>query len=199
MYVVISGNIGAGKTSLSQIISKEMGFSVYFEDFHSNLFLKEYYKDMKRWAFATQMNFLALRYEQLVHHVLLSKIPAVLDRSIYEDREVFAKALHEDGLMTDAEWTVYDKMYRLMVDNLPTPNLMIYLEKTVDELLRNIAKRGRDFEKIPREYLKSLDKRYKNFYANWHFPKIKITTDIYEDKEAILQKIQNALYHSVYE
>ncbi len=199
MYVVISGNIGAGKTSLSQIISKEMGFSVYFEDFHSNLFLKEYYKDMKRWAFATQMNFLALRYEQLVHHVLLSKIPAVLDRSIYEDREVFAKALHEDGLMTDAEWTVYDKMYRLMVDNLPTPNLMIYLEKTVDELLRNIAKRGRDFEKIPREYLESLDKRYKNFYANWHFPKIKITTDIYEDKEAILQKIQNALYHSVYE
>jgi deoxyadenosine/deoxycytidine kinase len=199
MYIVISGNIGAGKTSLSQIISKEMGFSVYFEDFHSNLFLKEYYKDMKRWAFATQMNFLALRYEQLVHHVLLSKIPAVLDRSIYEDREVFAKALHEDGLMTDAEWTVYDKMYKLMVDNLPTPNLMIYLEKTVDELLRNIAKRGRDFEKIPREYLESLDKRYKNFYANWHFPKIKITTDIYEDKEAILQKIQNALYRSVYE
>lgn len=199
MYIVISGNIGAGKTSLSQIISKEMGFSVYFEDFHSNLFLKEYYKDMKRWAFATQMNFLALRYEQLVHHVLLSKIPAVLDRSIYEDREVFAKALHEDGLMTDAEWTVYDKMYRLMVDNLPTPNLMIYLEKTVDELLRNIAKRGRDFEKIPREYLESLDKRYKNFYANWHFPKIKITTDIYENKDAIIQKIQNALYHSVYE
>jgi deoxyadenosine/deoxycytidine kinase len=199
MYIVISGNIGAGKTSLSQIISKEMGFSVYFEDFHSNLFLKDYYKDMKRWAFATQMNFLALRYEQLVHHVLLSKIPAVLDRSIYEDREVFAKALHEDGLMTDAEWTVYDKMYRLMVDNLPTPNLMIYLEKTVDELLRNIAKRGRDFEKIPREYLESLDKRYKNFYANWHFPKIKITTDIYENKDAIIQKIQNALYHSVYE
>ncbi len=199
MYIVISGNIGAGKTSLSQIISKEMGFSVYFEDFHSNLFLKDYYKDMKRWAFATQMNFLALRYEQLVHHVLLSKIPAVLDRSIYEDREVFAKALHEDGLMTDAEWTVYDKMYRLMVDNLPTPNLMIYLEKTVDELLRNIAKRGRDFEKIPREYLESLDKRYKNFYANWHFPKIKITTDIYENKDAIIEKIQNALYHSVYE
>ncbi len=199
MYIVISGNIGAGKTSLSQIISKEMGFSVYFEDFHSNLFLKDYYKDMKRWAFATQMNFLALRYEQLVHHVLLSKIPAVLDRSIYEDREVFAKALHEDGLMTDAEWTVYDKMYRLMVDNLPTPNLMIYLEKTVDELLRNIAKRGRDFEKIPREYLESLDKRYKSFYANWHFPKIKITTDIYENKDVIIQKIQNALYHSVYE
>ena len=101
--------------------------------------------------------------------------------------------------MTDAEWTVYDKMYRLMVDNLPTPNLMIYLEKTVDELLRNIAKRGRDFEKIPREYLESLDKRYKNFYANWHFPKIKITTDIYENKDVIIQKIQNALYHSVYE
>ncbi len=199
MYIVISGNIGAGKTSLSQIISKEMGFSVYFEDFHSNLFLKDYYKDMKRWAFATQMNFLALRYEQLIHHVLLSKIPAVLDRSIYEDREVFAKALHEDGLMTDAEWAVYDKMYNLMVDNLPTPNLMIYLEKTVDELLRNIAKRGRDFEKIPREYLESLDKRYKNFYANWHFPKIKITTDIYEDQTAILEKIQNALYHSRYE
>ncbi len=199
MYVVVSGNIGAGKTSLSQIISKEMGFSVYFEDFHSNLFLKEYYKDMKRWAFATQINFLALRYEQILHHVLLSEVPSVLDRSIYEDREVFAKALHEDGLMTDAEWSVYDKLYNLMVSHLPTPNLMIYLEKTVDELLRNIAKRGRDFEKIPREYLESLDLRYKKFYADWHFPKIKITTDIYENKDAIIRKIKDALYNSRYE
>jgi deoxyadenosine/deoxycytidine kinase len=199
MYIVISGNIGAGKTTLSQIISKEMGFSVYFEDFHSNLFLKDYYRDMKRWAFATQMNFLALRYEQLIHHVLLSQIPSVLDRSIYEDREVFAKALHEDGLMTDNEWTVYDKMYHLMVENLPTPNLMIYLEKTVDELLRNIAKRGRDFEKIPREYLESLDKRYKDFYANWHFPKIKITDDLFEKKDAVIARIKAALYDSRYD
>ncbi len=199
MYIVISGNIGAGKTTLSQIISEEMGFSVYFEDFHSNLFLKEYYKDMKRWAFATQMNFLALRYEQLIHHVLLSQIPSVLDRSIYEDREVFAKALHEDGLMTDNEWIVYDKMYHLMVENLPTPNLMIYLEKTVDELLQNIAKRGRDFEKIPREYLESLDKRYKDFYANWHFPKIKISDDLFDKKKEVIERIKAALYDSRYE
>ncbi len=198
MYIVVSGNIGAGKTSLSQIISKEMGFSVYFEDFSSNLFLKDYYRDMKRWAFATQINFLALRYEQILHHILLSEVPSVLDRSIYEDREVFAKALHEDKLMTDAEWAVYDKLYNLMVTHLPTPNLMIYLEKTVDELLRNISKRGRDFEKIPREYLDSLDTRYKKFYANWHFPKIKITTDIYENKNAIIQKIKDALYNSKY-
>ncbi len=199
MYIVISGNIGTGKTTLSQIISEEMGFSVYFEDFHSNLFLKEYYKDMKRWAFATQMNFLALRYEQLIHHVLLSQIPSVLDRSIYEDREVFAKALHEDGLMTDNEWIVYDKMYHLMVENLPTPNLMIYLEKTVDELLQNIAKRGRDFEKIPREYLESLDKRYKDFYANWHFPKIKISDDLFDKKKEVIERIKAALYDSRYE
>ncbi len=199
MYIVISGNIGAGKTTLSQIISEEMGFSVYFEDFHSNLFLKDYYKDMKRWAFATQMNFLALRYEQLIHHVLLSQIPSVLDRSIYEDREVFAKALHEDGLMTDNEWIVYDKMYHLMVENLPTPNLMIYLEKTVDELLQNIAKRGRDFEKIPREYLESLDKRYKDFYANWHFPKIKISDDLFDKKKEVIERIKAALYDSRYE
>ncbi len=199
MYIVISGNIGAGKTTLSQIISEEMGFSVYFEDFHSNLFLKDYYRDMKRWAFATQMNFLALRYEQLIHHVLLSQIPSVLDRSIYEDREVFAKALHEDGLMTDNEWIVYDKMYHLMVENLPTPNLMIYLEKTVDELLRNIAKRGRDFEKIPREYLESLDKRYKDFYANWHFPKIKISDDLFDKKKEVIERIKAALYDSRYE
>ncbi len=199
MYIVISGNIGAGKTTLSQIISEEMGFSVYFEDFHSNLFLKEYYKDMKRWAFATQMNFLALRYEQLIHHVLLSQIPSVLDRSIYEDREVFAKALHEDGLMTDNEWIVYDKMYHLMVENLPTPNLMIYLEKTVDELLQNIAKRGRDFEKIPREYLESLDKRYKDFYTNWHFPKIKISDDLFDKKKEVIERIKAALYDSRYE
>jgi len=198
MYIVISGNIGAGKTSLAQIISEDLGFSVYFEDFHSNLFLKDYYQDMKRWAFATQINFLALRYEQIVHHILLSKIPAVLDRSIYEDREVFARALYEDGLMTKEEWTVYDKLYNLMVTHLPTPNLLIYLEKSVDELLRNIKKRGRDFEKIPREYLESLDKRYKDFYANWHFPKIKITDDIYDERMKIIERVKNALYNAIY-
>jgi len=198
MYIVISGNIGAGKTSLAQIISEDLGFSVYFEDFHSNLFLKDYYQDMKRWAFATQINFLALRYEQIVHHILLSKIPAVLDRSIYEDREVFARALYEDGLMTKEEWTVYDKLYNLMVTHLPTPNLLIYLEKSVDELLRNIKKRGRDFEKIPREYLESLDKRYKDFYANWHFPKIKIVDDIYDERMKIIERVKNALYNAIY-
>ena len=198
MYIVISGNIGAGKTSLAQIISEDLGFSVYFEDFHSNLFLKDYYQDMKRWAFATQINFLTLRYEQIVHHILLSKIPAVLDRSIYEDREVFARALYEDGLMTKEEWTVYDKLYNLMVTHLPTPNLLIYLEKSVDELLRNIKKRGRDFEKIPREYLESLDKRYKDFYANWHFPKIKIVDDIYDERMKIIERVKNALYNAIY-
>lgn len=194
MYLVVSGNIGAGKTSLAQIISKEMGFSVYFEDFHANLFLKNYYQDMKRWAFATQINFLALRYEQIVHHILVSQIPAVLDRSIYEDREVFARSLYEEGLMDDNEWAVYDKLYNLMVVHIPSPNLLVYLEKDVDELLRNIAKRGRDFERIPREYLESLDKRYKKFYESWHFPKIKITDDIYEHKSEIIEKIKCALY-----
>lgn len=194
MYIVVSGNIGAGKTSLAQIISKEMSFSVYFEDFHANLFLKDYYKDMKRWAFATQINFLALRYEQIVHHILLSNIPSVLDRSIYEDREVFARSLHEEGLMTDNEWAVYDKLYSLMVAHIPSPNLLVYLEKSVDELLRNISKRGRDFENIPRDYLESLDKRYKKFYEGWRFPKIKISDDIYQLKDEIIEKIKRALY-----
>jgi deoxyadenosine/deoxycytidine kinase len=196
MYIVVSGNIGAGKTSLAQIISKEFGFGVYFEDFHANLFLKDYYQDMKRWAFATQINFLALRYEQIIHHVLVSSIPAVLDRSIYEDREVFAKSLHEEGLMTDEEWDVYNKLYNLMVFHLPQPNILVYLEKGVDELLRNIGKRGRDFEKIPREYLVSLDKRYKDFYAKWHFPKVKISDDIYGRKDEIVEKIKKVLYQS---
>jgi deoxyadenosine/deoxycytidine kinase len=198
MYIVVSGNIGAGKTSLSQIISEELGFSVYFEDFHANLFLKDYYKDMKRWAFATQINFLALRYEQIVHHILLSNVPSVLDRSIYEDKEVFAKSLHEEGLMTDDEWAVYNKLYYLMVAHLPTPNLLIYLDKTVDELMRNIANRGRDFEIIPRDYLDGLEKRYKVFYDNWHFPKVKISEDIYDERKGIVEKIKNALYNGVY-
>jgi len=76
--------------------------------------------------------------------------------------------------------------------------LLIYLEKTIDELERNIAKRGRDFEKIPREYLESLDKRYKEFYANWHFPKIRITDDIYDNRKKIVERVKNALYNAVY-
>jgi len=199
MYIVVSGNIGAGKTSLSQIISREMGFGVYFEDFQANLFLKNYYQDMKRWAFATQINFLAIRYEQIINHVLVSNIPAVLDRSIYEDREVFARSLYEDGLMSDAEWITYNKLYNLMVSHLPTPNLLVYIEKSVDELLKNISNRGRDFEKIPRGYLEDLDKRYKDFYVNWHFPKIRIKDDIYVHKDEIIERIKNALFFSQYE
>ncbi len=199
MYIVVSGNIGAGKTSLSQIISEEMGFSIYFEDFQANLFLKNYYQDMKRWAFATQINFLAIRYEQIINHVLVSNIPAVLDRSIYEDKKVFARSLYENGLMSNAEWITYNKLYSLMVSHLPIPNLLVYIEKSVDELLKNISKRGRNFERIPREYLEDLNKRYKCFYANWHFPKIKIKDDIYAHKNEIIGRIKNALFFSQYE
>ena len=199
MYIVVSGNIGAGKTSLSQIISEEMGFSIYFEDFQANLFLKNYYQDMKRWAFATQINFLAIRYEQIINHVLVSNIPAVLDRSIYEDKKVFARSLYENGLMSNAEWITYNKLYSLMVSHLPIPNLLVYIEKSVDELLKNISKRGRNFERIPREYLEDLSKRYKCFYANWHFPKIKIKDDIYAHKNEIIGRIKNALFFSQYE
>jgi Deoxynucleoside kinases len=129
MYIVISGNIGAGKTSLAQIISEDMGFSVYFEDFHSNLFLKDYYQDMKRWAFATQINFLALRYEQIVHHMLLSKIPAVLDRSIYEDREVFAKSLYEEGLMTKRSGLFTTNFITLWLHTFQRPIFLFTLKK----------------------------------------------------------------------
>ncbi len=196
MYLVIAGNIGAGKTSLAQMLSRELGFSVYFEAFGANPFLPDYYQDMRRWAFATQISFLALRYEQLLNHVLMEEIPAILDRSIYEDREIFAKALVREGLLSKDEWETYDKLYQLMVRRLPHPNLLIYLRRDVPTLLANIRKRNRSIENISGEYLDSLNKQYEDFYGDWHYPKVVFEEDIFEHSDDVLHLVKSAVFPS---
>jgi deoxyadenosine/deoxycytidine kinase len=195
MYLVIAGNIGAGKTSLAQMISRELGFSVYFEAFGENPFLPSYYQDMRRWAFATQISFLALRYEQILNHVLMSDVPAILDRSIYEDREIFAKALVRDGLLSLDEWNTYDKLYQLMVRRLPNPNLLVYLRRDVPALLANIRKRNRSIENISGDYLEGLNKQYEEFYGNWHYPKVVFEEDIFDHATDVLQLIKSSLLY----
>ncbi len=151
----------AGKTSLAQMISRELGFSVYFEAFGENPFLPSYYQDMRRWAFATQISFLALRYEQILNHVLMSDVPAILDRSIYEDREIFAKALVRDGLLSSDEWNTYDKLYQLMVRRLPNPNLLVYLRRDVPTLLQTSANAIAAREHLW-NYLEGLNQQYES-------------------------------------
>jgi len=123
----------------------------------------------------------------------MSEIPAILDRSIYEDREIFAKALVRDGLMSADEWSTYDKLYQLMVRRLPNPNLLVYLRRDVPTLLANIRKRNRSIENISGDYLEGLNKQYEEFYAGWHYPKVVFEEDIFEHRDDVLQLVNGAL------
>jgi deoxyadenosine/deoxycytidine kinase len=123
----------------------------------------------------------------------MSDVPAILDRSIYEDREIFAKALVRDGLLSPDEWNTYDKLYQLMVRRLPNPNLLVYLRRDVPTLLANIRKRNRSIENISGDYLEGLNKQYEEFYGNWHYPKVVFEEDIFDHAADVLQLIKSAI------
>jgi len=162
-YLVLAGNIGAGKSSLVELLAERLGFRPYFEPVADNPYLADFYGDMGRWAFHSQVFFLTHRLR--AHHELAGDSSSVVqDRSIYEDAEVFARNLHEQGTMSDREWETYRSLYRAVIDLLPPPDLVVYLRCSVPTLKARIAKRGRGFESnIPDEYLAGLNR----FYEEW--------------------------------
>jgi len=162
-YLVLAGNIGAGKSTLVGLLAKKLDFVPYFEPVLENPFLKDFYSDMKRWAFHSQIFFLTSRTKA---HRELSLDPraVVQDRSIYEDAEVFARNLYLQGAMSDQEWNSYHELYKTISGILPPPDLVIYIRASVPTLKSRISKRGRDFEAgIPDSYLEGLN----NLYEEW--------------------------------
>ena len=162
-YLVLAGNIGAGKSSLVQLLADRLGYRPYFEPVAENPYLADFYADMGRWAFHSQLYFLTHR---LKSHRELSADPwsVVQDRSIYEDAEVFARNLREQGTMSDREWETYHGLYRTIIDLLPAPDLVVYLRCSVPTLKARIARRGRGFESsIPDEYLAGLNRLYEEW------------------------------------
>lgn len=161
--VLVAGNIGSGKTSLTERIGSRLRWETAFESVSDNPYLPDFYSDMKQWSFHLQVFFLGHRAEQ---YLTLSANPksAIADRSIYEDAYIFARALHHMGNLSERDYLAYRKVFELVTHSLPAPDLLIYLKAPVSTLLNRIQQRGRDIESgISGEYLGLLE----SFYDDW--------------------------------
>lgn len=161
--ILVAGNIGAGKTSLAQKLGQKLGWRTGFETIEENPYLGKFYRDMKTWAFHLQVFLLGQRAEQHLH-AYRSPQSFILDRSIYEDFHIFARALHQLGNMSDTDLVTYERVYKMIIEYLPWPDLLIFLRAPGDALMQRIKIRGRDMEKgITPEYLQLLE----GFYDEW--------------------------------
>jgi deoxyadenosine/deoxycytidine kinase len=166
-FIAIAGNIGAGKSTLTDMLAHEFGWQPFYEANAENPYLADFYDDMPRWSFHSQVFFLGKRLE---HHRRLLAHPAsaVQDRTVYEDAEIFARNLHEQGTMSARDYTAYRNLYQAVSAFLPPPNLIIYLQADVRTLQTHIAKRGRAFEaKIADDYLARLNRLYDAWIDDW--------------------------------
>jgi deoxyadenosine/deoxycytidine kinase len=161
--ILVAGNIGSGKTSLTQRIGERLGWLTAYESVADNPYLPDFYANMRSWSFHLQIYFLGHRAQQ---HLDLAADPrsAILDRSIYEDAYIFARALHQMGNLTERDYLSYHRLFDLVIKNLPAPDLLIYLRAPVPVLIERIQRRARNIETgITPEYLNLLD----SYYEDW--------------------------------
>lgn len=207
-YVVVAGNIGAGKSSLTKWLERTCGFQPFYEPHEDNPYLADFYGDMKRWAFSSQLFFLTRRFrmqrelERTLQAVAEAEAKGVvLDRSLYEDAEVFAAYLHQAGHIDARDWQTYTDLYATLRDGLRVPDLMIYLRCPVRVLRKRIRARGRGYEQsIPNSYLKSLDRLYEAWFARYTMSRTLIVdtseVDYVEDlfdRRALIEAVERAL------
>jgi deoxyadenosine/deoxycytidine kinase len=167
MHIAIAGNIGAGKTTLTTLLAKHFKWQPHFEDADDNPYLNDFYEDMQRWSFNLQVYFLNSRFGQ-VQKIRNSGKTVIQDRTIYEDAYIFAPNLHAMGLMTTRDYNNYFALFKLMESFISPPDLLIYLRASVPTLVRQIEKRGREYENsINIEYLKRLNERYEAFISSY--------------------------------
>ncbi len=166
-FIAIAGNIGAGKSTLTGLLSQRLGWEPFYEAVSDNPYLADFYADMPRYAFHSQVFFLSRR---LRHHRRLLDFPGsvVQDRSVYEDAEIFAQALYRQGHIALRDYQTYRELYDVLVRFLPPPDLVVYLRAAVPTLLQRIALRGRSFEQnITPEYLTDLNTLYESWMQNF--------------------------------
>ena len=166
--IVVAGNIGAGKTSLTERVGERLGWEAAFESVADNPYLVEFYDDMRAWSFHLQIFFLGHRAEQYLK-LAKGERSAILDRSIFEDAHIFARALHHLSNMTERDYEAYRTLYHLTIGNLPRPSLLLYLKASVPTLLERIRGRGREIEAgISADYLELLNSFYDDWMANFN-------------------------------
>ncbi len=166
-FVLVAGNIGAGKTSLTERLAARLGWQAAYESVTDNPYLADFYKDMKAWSFHLQIFFLGHRAAQ---HLALAQgtHSTIMDRSIYEDAHIFARALHEMGNLSERDYLAYRRLFDLMVSQLPPPDLLIYLRAPVEVLMERIHGRGRSIESgITADYLSLLDRYYEEWLGDF--------------------------------
>lgn len=163
MHIVIAGNIGSGKTTLTTMLAKHYDWEAKFEPVEHNPYLDDYYKNIPRWSFCLEVYFLKQRFHDLLE-ISKKENTIIQDRSIYEGVYVFTANNKEMGNLSDRDFETYMELFELMTEVVKYPDLMIYLKASVPHLVKNIQKRGRDYEQtMPLEYLDNLNKRYDQF------------------------------------
>ena len=200
VYVAIAGNIGAGKSTLTAVLGEYFGWTPFYERVDDNPYLADFYADMQRWSFHLQVFFLSSRFKHQ-REMEQGARSVVQDRSIYEDAEIFARNLHEMGLMEGRDYENYNELFSIMTSYLQPPDLLVYLRASVPTLVRHIQARGRAFEaQIRLDYLERLNGLYEDWIARYPHPKLIVETDAMdfvgepEDRFEILSRVESRLY-----
>ena len=200
MHVAIAGNIGSGKTTLTKMLAAHYGWTPKFEPVDFNPYLADYYEDMERWSFNLQIYFLNKRFKDILE---ISKSDKVIlqDRTIYEDARIFARNLHDMGLMSTRDFENYTDLFDLMMSLVGLPDLLIYLRSSIPNLIAQIQKRGREYEKSIRiDYLTGLNDKYEDWISGYKGNLLIVDADHIkfgnkpEDFEQITNMIDAKLY-----
>ena len=201
MHIAIAGNIGSGKTTLTNMLAKHYGWTPRFETVDANPYLEDYYKDIARWSFNLEVYFLKQRFKDLLE-IRRSEKTIIQDRSIFEGVYVFAANNYAMGNLSEKDFKTYMDLFESMMMMVEWPDLMIYLQASVPHLIDNIQKRGRNYEQsMPIEYLKNLNDRYNEFIFEKYKGKVLIIDadrlDFLHNPEAfrgIVDKVDNLLF-----
>jgi len=168
LFITVAGNVGAGKSTFTKLIGEELGFETHYEQVDGNPYLQDFYLDQKKWGFHLQLYFLSQRFKQQ-KAIENSGLNNIQDRSIYEDVEIFARSLYDNGKMTKRDYITYRDLFNDMVPYLRKPNLMIYLDGSIDTIISRINLRGRDMEKsVDISYWQNLHTRYEDWIKEYN-------------------------------
>ena len=201
MHLAVAGNIGSGKTTLTEKLAKHYGWKAEFEAVDDNPYLADFYEDMKRWAFHLQVYFLNSRFNQL-KTIQASSESTIQDRTIYEDAYIFAANLYKSNLLTERDYANYKSLFDSMISHVKAPDLLIYLKADIPKLVGQIEKRGRSYETAMRiDYLKNLNSHYEDWIAGYKEGKLLIidvnNLDFVEqsgDFSFIVEKIEREMF-----